>query len=248
MPWYRTIKPEGEIRTLTTRKKLDYTSLQNQEARISHAASVDPKFTPLSAFHYIKGGTKQRIFTGYHSDENIGIMLNPYADSIRNVLWRDSDRNEVSDDIFKKYNTADGFKKALHDYGFTKTTEAKCSESVKERYEKLKAQYSKEKHDPKSAKLPWTEGLFRYQWSEIDGVVINPNNLQSCIKGYAFAVVLEENTGKPCKFYSSEGLEEGKFTEVSRDDVATKVSTSAKQVAEQYKKYLSCQELPGKKL
>ncbi len=236
MPWYRTIIPKNELKTLAKRQQLDYADMHKQQPYCSH--QQPSHFTELSAFHYITKGVKQRLFTSYDSDENIGIILRPYTQP-RNVYWRDSNRCALSNATFKVKHTPDSFQTSLTDNQFILTTEDKAAESVRTRYRRFVKQYQQEDLDPQEASVPWTEGLFRYQRDEIDGIVVNPKNTQSCLQAYAFAKTLEAHTKQRYTFYACDGNTSA-LTEVDRDTVKGKIYSSSKQLTELLKEYHRC--------
>lgn len=203
MPWYRTITPTSELKTLSMRDKLTDDEVNSQRIRCvrdydSVINQFPGNFTPVSAFQYILSDVKQHIF----KKPLIGILVLPREEKSRKVIWRNSLRNGVSDSIFKKYLTLSTFNERLTDNGFEYADERAVRLKIKEAFQQLQRQYKKEKFDPAEAMLPWTEGLFRYKTKEIFGIVINPDDVQSCKIGYAFAcVVCKINKIQNINFY-----------------------------------------------
>lgn len=206
MPWIRIIsEPATELQTLVTRNKLTDERLASQQPRrpLPSENLANMYFTPVSAFQFFIDGIPQ----GFHKSDqkSFGLVIN--AVSNRNVIFRNSMRTEVSDNIFKKPSNDSDFEKALKDNNFIKTTDAEVARSIQRSYNDLVKQYKKDRIDypengidPKDAKLPWTEGLFRYKFSDIDGIFVYPD-LTSIRNGYAFAKVLENVTRKKNEFY-----------------------------------------------
>ncbi len=198
MPWIRIIEPETELRTLSIRERLASEQLAAQQFRCpkksEHAAQIN--FTPVSAFQFFTDGVKQHFF---ESDETtFGLVINR-TESNRNVMFRDSTRCEVSDSIFKSPLTEQEFEAQLRDNRFIRTNERDASRIVGKTFKDLVKQYEREGFDPSDASLPWTEGLFRHKFSDVDAILINQNE-DSLRKGYAFAKVLEAMTGKKLGF------------------------------------------------
>lgn len=166
-------------------------------------AKID--FTPASAFHFFTNGVKQYFFENDKSA--FGLVINR-TEANRNVMFRDSMRCEVSDSIFKSPLTKQQFEEQLRDNSFIRTTERDVSRIVKTKWEKLSEDQKKYRKDcaedglsdPGDVSLPWTEGIFRHKFSDIDGILIQ-NNKTSVRNGYAFAKVVEEVNDKRTEFY-----------------------------------------------
>ncbi len=206
MPWIRIIKPETELRTLSIRERLASEQLASQQFRCpkksEHAAQIN--FTPVSAFQFFTNGVKQHFF---ESDKTaFGLIINR-TKADRNVMFRNSMRCEVSDSIFKSPLTEQAFEAQLTDNSFVRTTEGEASRVVKRQWEKLSRDHAKYKleceedglSEPEDPSLPWTEGLFRHKFSDVDAILVHRNE-DSLRKGYAFAKVLEATTGKKIEF------------------------------------------------
>lgn len=212
MPWIRIIKPETELGTLAIRENLTDVELATQQFRhpmpSEHVAKIN--FTPASAFQFFTDGVPQRFFDEFKPDfrEKFGLVVKR-TNPPRNVIFRHSIREEVSDNIFKKPLTKEQFDRSLESDGFIPTPENEVPQCVKAAYTDLARQHEDYKREcaedglsePEPAKLPWTEGLFRHKFSDIDGVFVHPN-MTSFRNGYAFAKVLEGVTGKKTEFYA----------------------------------------------
>jgi hypothetical protein len=212
MPWYRTVLPENELRILQTRE--------------------DAGQTYRSAFHYLRTGVPQAIFTelGSRENSNIGVVLK--QDRARMVLWRDNGYCGVSDHIFKRdYASREEFAKALAENSYVSCSERDVATKIDQKYKKNYDEAIAERI-PKSeredyASLAWTEGVFRYKFTDIDSVVINPSNLDSCKKGYAFSKVLEARLGRKVDFVTLDKDGKGVHA-VDRDAVkSTALGTQA---------------------
>ena len=250
MPWYRTVEPETEIKVLATRENLSDEALQEQRVRCPQGYNHNRgkgcgknNFTFISAFHYLKEGKTQALFNS--SEEQIGVMLKRYSEKPRSVIWRDSGRCDVTDDIFKKYHPEEAFEKLARKQALVVMTEDMVAREVSKRFRDMQKAYRKEGHDVKDTQIAWTEGLFRYKFDEIDGVVVNPDNTNSCAKGYAFAKVVEANRRDRCRFYSLD-QKTSSFTELDREDIKQKISRCKMQVRELCRKYSNYQRLPGR--
>lgn len=208
MPWIRIIDPKTEFKTLSIRERLTDEQLAAQQFRCpksnEHVARIN--FTPASAFQYFTNGVRQHFFE--RDESAFGLVINR-TKANRDVIFRDSMRCEVSDSIFKSPLTEQQFEDQLRDNRFVRTTERDASKMVKRQWRKLsedQEKYRKEcaedgLSDPGEASLPWTEGIFRHKFSDIDSIFIN-QNVDSARNGYAFAKVLEGVTGKRFVFHT----------------------------------------------
>lgn len=215
MPWIRIINPEAEFRTLSIRERLTDEQLAAQQFRYpksnEHAARIN--FTPASAFQYFTNGVRQHFFE--RDESAFGLVINR-TEANRNVMFRDSMRCEVSDSVFKSPLTEQEFETQLRDNRFVRTTERDASKMVKKQWRKLSEDHEKyrkdcaeyDMSDPGETSLPWTEGIFRHKFSDIDSIFIK-QNVDSIRNGYAFAKVLEGVTDKRFTFHawSEEGAE-----------------------------------------
>lgn len=202
MPWYKTIDPIKELTILGKRSNLERQQMYDQPPiRYKELEKTPKSFTKLSAFQYLATGVNQKLFTWYKGKSKIGIILKPYTNP-RLVYWRDSNRTDVSDSIFRTRLSKETFKLELQQKQFIITTENDVRDKVVNRFQNMQQLYKKDNLSIKDAKILWTEGLFRYQLEEIDGVVINVKNLNSCVHGYVFAKVIEKESGNKVPFYA----------------------------------------------
>lgn len=257
MPWIRIIEPKAELKTLSIREDLTDEQLAAQQFRFplrnEHVAKIN--FTPVSAFHFFTNGVRQSFF---ESDETLfGIIIDRTSEN-RSVIFRDSMRCEVSDDIFKKPLEETKFEEKLTDNHFVRTNERDVSRMVKETFSDLVEQYEREGFDRDEAEIAWTEGLFRHKFSDIDGILIHQNE-DSIRKGYAFAKVIEGITGEKLRFCTWDE-EELKLMECDREKIKEALgfgeseSNLLKQIIDdetksqirEYKTYLSQAQIGGR--
>lgn len=233
MPWYRAIIAGREIATLTTRECLTYEQMCEQQP---YRSEIEPiGFTVLSAFHHIMPDIKQELFT--ESKGSIGVTLSLHTPP-RNIYWRNSLRCEVSDEVIRdrKYQNKDSFEADLKYINILPTTEndrlvlTLAENAYKKRFRR---------EFDKSEDVPWTEGLFRYQWSEIDGIVVNPEDKKNCLKGCAFARIVDERKGSRSEFYKCDP-ETSELTALNREAIEKQLNQS--DIDDLYEEYKSIRE------
>jgi hypothetical protein len=196
MPWIRIIEPEIEIKTLSQREALTGEQLAAQQFRCPLENEHVANFTPASAFHFFTNGVRQWF---YRSKETLfGIIIYRTLEN-RSVMFRKSMDCVISDEIFKKPLEEAEFEKIMANNHFVRTNEKDASGMVKQNFLNLVEKYKRDGRDPGEAKIPWTEGLFRHKFSDIDGILIHKNE-DSFRKGYAFAKVIEGITHKKLQF------------------------------------------------
>ncbi len=155
------------------------------------------------------------------------------------MLWRDSAITDVTDRVFKAPLIPSEFKNALKDLNIVNILETKISKKVKESYASSVIKNNAEGRNEDEVIKNWTEGLFRYQAQEITGIVINPNNLESCKKGWAFLQVLALVTKKDMIFYKYDRANLC-FARILDEDVCAIVKPYSKEVKEMINKYDDC--------
>ncbi len=225
MPWYRILNPEDELKVLCEREK-------------------GIKTIP-SAFQYLRRGVAQGFFGAFgEEDGHVGVILK--NDRNRVVLWRNSDYCGVSDNIFKNALSAEDFSNALDSHRYVSWLERAVVDNVDERYrsrcdEALNKGVTDNKEKEEYAQLSWTEGVFEYKFSDIDAVVIDPTNIKSRIKGYAFSKVLEKKLGRKfdfvCRDESGKGVDD-----LERDGVKITVLGRKDEVKDFIKIYSSAMD------
>ncbi len=184
MPWYRIVNPEADLEILRKRK-----------------AGED---CILSAFQYLRSGVPQSYFA-VMGEENglVGITLKGKNDRL--VLWRNGSYCGVSDHIFKRGLSKANLEKTLKENDYITCSELDVKQSLEARYKKnydeaVKEGYKGEKDRESYAQLAWSEGVFKYSFSDIDSIVIDPKNVKSIAKGYAFSKAIEREVGRKIEF------------------------------------------------
>lgn len=256
MPWYRTIDVKSEITTLAIRHYIKDNDLEEQpdyrkedaDRYFTPLSSFQYLKAGIKQFIFSKIDTKPNEFKkrfNLKQKIELGVMVRRRCekDPRRSVYWRDVPYEFLSDGVFKEIQTEEGFKRALARNKFIKIIELdvsqkkmvelfknhkKCHESYqKELEEEAKEKGEAYKKDKDPGDLMWTEGLFRYEITDIEGVVVDKEDPTNRITGIAFSHFLEKCTGKSISLFrlSSDGsrfkkLKMGKFSKENAEEIS----------------------------
>lgn len=145
----------------------------------------------------------------------VGITLKGRND--RMVLWRSDGYCGVSDHIFKRGLSKANLEKELKKNNYLECSELEVKKNLETRYKKnydeaVEEGIKDEKDREDYAKLTWSEGVFRYDFMDIDSIVVDPKNPHSLVKGYAFSKAIEKEVSRKIEFVCKDASGKGVIT------------------------------------
>lgn len=222
--WYRSIDIESELHVLYLRNQ-NQSKQYEDRYRCPEDSNKEPYFTFLSCFHLLAQNVKQYLFA-----EPVGILLKNNQ-TREKIVWRNSGRTNVTDDIFKVYHSQEDFDKLMKDNQLIITNEKAAQELFFASFKNMCLRYQRE--GIPNPRIAWTEGLFRYKIDEIKGVVIQENDPEI---GIALSCVFAKLTNKEkhLDLYFIK-LEDGSFGRVSTKSL----KYNKKKVSSLFHKYIA---------
>lgn len=189
--WVRVIeKEEEEIEIL---RKRDGQTRQNL---LRHSNQKTGSYTKYSSCTFIKEGLPIDLF---YEDYNIGVFIRHIEDSIHWFHYGHDFYTIQLDFSLPVRCDRHGCNNEL----FSDATKKDICKSLDRRYEWLLDDIYLEDHPDYEVSLGWNEGLFRYQKSDIIGILVQPKSNNSL--NYALAFQEQLGIDLPCYSYDVKG-------------------------------------------